>query len=103
MSQHLSLIDILLEHRNSSPIEWFDILAVSFAKRVKEVGEDVYKLPRADANSWFEQEAKPIIKRYDEALYKRNPQQLVSLNDILREHQLPLDIVNKKRPLGLVP
>jgi hypothetical protein len=96
MTQYISLDDILRENGIPLSLHRYDRLMASFTKRAKEVGEDAYKLPRADADSWFEHEAKPIILRHDEALYNRNPQQLVSLNDILREHQLPLDIVNKK-------
>jgi hypothetical protein len=95
MSHLLYLQDILCERRNSWDIELSAILAESFMKRAKEVGEDAYKLPRADADSWFEQEAKPILERHFEALYKRNPHQLISLNNIIREHQLPLDIVTR--------
>jgi hypothetical protein len=89
------LNDILREHGIPLSLDMYDSLKASFTKRAKELGEDVYSLPSVDAKSWFEQEAKPIIERYNEAMYKRNPttSHLVSLADILRERRLPMGLV----------
>jgi hypothetical protein len=71
MTQYISLDDILRENGIPLSLHRYDRLMASFTKRAKEVGEDAYKLPRADADSWFEHEAKPIILRHDEAMHKR--------------------------------